>query len=100
MSNLKNTLENLASQFASSVLDALRGASLDELMRVSGGGGGGARRGARPAAATRRGRGGRLGRRTQDEIEKVDESIVGLLEKNPDGMRAEQIRSSLGVEAK
>ena len=112
MSNLRSTIENLASQFASSVLDALRGASLDELADIAGRSGG-ARRGRPPGSssrsdnnesasgpARRRGRGGRLGRRSAGDITKMVESIVDLLARSAAGMRAEQIRESLGVEAK
>jgi hypothetical protein len=111
MSNLRSTIENLASQFASSVLDALRGVSLDELADIarSGSSAGGARRGrpraasegAAPAAAgRRRGGGGRLGRRSAGDITRMVESIVDLLGRNADGLRAEQIREALNVEAK
>lgn len=119
MSNLRSTIEALASQFASSVLGALRSASIDELVNVAGasggggGGGGAVRRGAgRPRAAAvaveaesasprgRRGLGGRLGRRSADDISAMIESIVGALQKAGSGQRAEQIRETLGVEAK
>jgi hypothetical protein len=118
MSNLRNTIESLASQFASSVLDALRSASIDELADVAGRGSP-ARRGpgrpraesndssttaasapARRGGAGGRGRGGRLGRRTQNDITRMVESIVDILGKNGGGLRSEQIRSALGVEAK
>ena len=118
MSNLRNTIESLASQFATSVLAALRSASIDELTDVAGRGArDGARRGPgrpraessdtasaaaskRGAAGSRRGRGGRLGRRTQNDISRMVESIVDVLAKNGGGLRSEQIRSALGVEAK
>jgi hypothetical protein len=120
MSNLRSTIENLASQFAASVLDALRSASIDELADVAGRNGGAApvRRGpgrprasetaavATPAAAPAarggraRGRGGRLGRRSPGDITRMIESIVDVLAKNGSGLRAEQIREALGVEAK
>jgi hypothetical protein len=109
MSNLRSTIESLATQFASSVLDALRSASIDELADVAGRNGGG-RRGraaqrvegesAAAGAPRRRGRGGRLGRRSAGDISRMVESIVGLLTKNAEGLRAEQIRESLGVEPK
>ena len=110
MSNLRNTIEGLASQFAASVLEALRSASIDELVDVAGSSSNGARRG-RPRAAEsdasssaaprrRAGRGGRLGRRTAGDITRMIESIVDVLSKGGQGMRAEQIRESLGVEAK
>jgi hypothetical protein len=105
MSNLRSTIETLASQFAASVLDALRSASIDELVGV--GGTGGARRGrprsdadAGAGAPRRRGRGGRLGRRSANDITRMIESIVDLLQKSGEGLRAEQIRHTLGVEAK
>ncbi|AKV01505.1 hypothetical protein AKJ09_08168 [Labilithrix luteola] len=114
MSTLRGTIEGLASQFASSVIEALRGASIDELLDVAqggaAGGGGGARRGrvtrevttevAVAAPRVRRGRGGRLGRRSANDIAAMINSIVSLLQQNPGGLRAEQIREALGVEAK
>jgi hypothetical protein len=116
MSNLRNTIESLASQFASSVLEALRSASIDELADVAGRGNAPRRSPGRPraessdssataaparrGAAGGRGRGGRLGRRTQDDITLMVESIVDILAKNGGGLRSEQIRSALGVEAK
>jgi hypothetical protein len=109
MSNLRQTIEALATQFASSILDALRSASIDELADVAGRSGG-ARR-ARPARAEaeptvasgaprRRGRGGRLGRRSAGDISAMVEQIVALLADNAEGLRAEQIREALSVEAK
>jgi hypothetical protein len=111
MSNLRNTIESLASQFASSVLDALRSASIDELADVAGRGA--VRRGpgrpraessegaaAAPRRGAARGRGGRLGRRTQNDITKMVESIVDVLAKSASGLRSEQIREALNVEAK
>jgi len=118
MSNLRSTIEALASQFASSVLEALRSASIDELVDVAGTAGGARRGPGRPratatataavadadsaagAAPKRRGRGGRLGRRTAGDISRMIESIVGALQKAGSGLRAEQIRETLGVEAK
>jgi len=114
MSNLRSTIEHLASQFASSVLDALRGASLDELADISRSSGSASRGRPRaaassssaeietapPAARGRRGRSGRLGRRSAGDIAKMVELIVDTLTRNADGLRAEQIREALGVEAK
>lgn len=107
MTNLRGTIEALASQFAASIVDALRTASIDELLSVTQGG---LRRGRASGKADarlealetgrRRGKGGRLGRRSTDEIEKMIESIVGLVIAHPEGMRAEQIRDALGCEAK
>ena len=113
MSNLRNTIESLASQFATSVLAALRSASIDELTEVAGRGAAVRRGPGRPRAESSdtasaapskrggaRGRGGRLGRRTQNDISRMVESIVDVLSKSGGGLRSEQIRSALGVEAK
>lgn len=107
MSNLKSTIEGLASQFALSVIEALRGASIDELYAVTSGVAPAARRGrpradagARKVAPVPRGRGGRLGRRSPAEIGKMVDAIVDAVTKSAAGLRAEQIRDHLGVEAK
>jgi len=112
MTTLRNTIETLASQFAANVIAALRGVSIEELVDVSKGGrtpgGGGARRGRPPRAASgasgpapaRRGKGGRLGRRSPNEIGKMVDAIVELLGKHPKGLRSEQIRDALGVQRK
>src|SRR3954452_15953955 len=107
MSSLRSTIESLASEFAASVLQALRGASLDELADVAGRGAGVRRGPGRPRSdagdgaaaggAKRRGRGGRLGRRSAGDITRMIESIVDVLQKSSAGLRAEQIRESLGV---
>lgn len=100
MNDLRSTIEQLASRFAGNVIEALRRASIDELMDVAGARGA-ARRG---QAATRDGAsrpsGGRLGRRTADDIAHMVDDIVTLLTKHSEGMRAEQLREALGVEAK
>lgn len=104
MSNLRSTIQTLAARFAESVIEALRSASLDEITGVTSG----ATRG-RPRAAGggeaapsrgRRAGGGRLARRSADDIQAMVQSIVDLVGKHPDGLRAEQIRASLGVDAK
>jgi hypothetical protein len=106
MSTLRAQIDRLAAQFAGHIIDALRGASLDDLLAIAGAGGGRGRGrppgsgGAAEPFGRRRGRGGRLGRRTADDIGRMIEGIVDLLQKNGSGMRAEQIRDALGVEAK
>ncbi len=100
--SLRSRLNELASTFASSVLDAIRGSSVDELLAGSPGGGGrGAPRTAErtPAAKGRR-RGGRLPRRSDGDIANVIEQIAGLLRQHSGGLRAEQIREKLGLLAK
>jgi hypothetical protein len=112
MSNLRHTIETLASHFAASVLDALRSASIDELVDVAGNGGTPRRGPGRPRSEATNGaahaeprraassRGGRLGRRSAGDISRMIESIVSALSKASAGLRAEQIRDALGVEAK
>jgi hypothetical protein len=119
MATLRQTLNDLAASFASNVLEAIRGASLEDLVPSAGGrtgrasalgaamgalsssGADGARSdGAMGAPRARRGRGGRLARRSSGDIAQVIDGIVGLLRQNPRGLRAEQIRQKLGMEAK
>jgi len=107
MTTLKSTIEDLATEFAMSIIGALRSASIDELTAVSGTGGATARRPGRPPAAEgggasalragRRGRLGRLPRRSASDIGKLVESIVSLLQTHPEGLRSEQIRAELNL---
>src|SRR5208337_831991 len=88
----------LAESFASGVLRAIRGASLDDLMTESG-----AHRGAPAGArspsarAGRKARSGRLARRSADDINKSLSSVVGLV-KSKGAMRSEQIRDALKLD--
>lgn len=109
MSTLRNQIDRLAAQFAGQIIEALRGASLDDLLAIAGSGGGRRGPGRPPGSGNsagvdlggrRRGRGGRLGRRTADDIGKMVDGIVDLLSKSSGGLRAEQIREALNVEAK
>jgi hypothetical protein len=100
--SLRQRLNDLASSFASFVLDAIRGASLEDLLAESSGRvprGTGSKRVSADGAPARR-RGGRLPRRSEGDIAKVVENIVGLLRQTPKGLRAEQIRQKLGLQAK
>lgn len=102
MANLRTTIESLASQFAVSLMEALRTASIDELVELTGSrrrAGGEVIAAAAPRAA-RKTKGGRLGRRSPDEIGAMIDSIVALVGKSPEGLRAEQIREALACEAK
>jgi hypothetical protein len=109
-SSLRQTLNQLASSFAADVLSTIRSAPLEDVQA-------GASAGGRPAlsaaasraltaaplpeaAASGRRRGGRLPRRSSDDIERVVASIVFLLKQSPRGLRAEQIREGLGLQAK
>jgi hypothetical protein len=109
MSNeLRTTIENLASQFVSGVLAAMRKAPLEDILDQTSAGGrrGPAPRaassaaGAGPARAKRGGKAGRLARRSPTELAKVLDEIVALLQKNPEGLRAEQIRDQLSLLSK
>jgi hypothetical protein len=102
--SLQAAIAALASQFANDLLAALRNASLEEVSQVTAdaqrsGGGRGPRR-TEPAALPkgRRTKSGRLSRRTADDIGTMVANIVSLLDRHPEGMRAEQIRTALGVE--
>lgn len=104
MSELKKTIEDLAATFASNVIAALRGASIDELFVLTNGGP--VRRGpGRPPASTAAssvgvGRKARRVRRSPSDIGKVVEDILALLGKHPEGLRSEQIREALNLQAK
>jgi hypothetical protein len=107
--NLKSTIEELANEFALSIIGALRAASIDEISSVIGGDGRRSRTGALAlesfasagkSALGTRGKGHRLGRRSVADIGRMVDNIVALLERHPDGMRAEQIRDQLRCEAK
>jgi hypothetical protein len=114
MPSLRTALDALASHFASSVLDAIRGASLEELMAE--GGGGGVRRGpgrprgsskpapratraaAPPRPAPTKSKAGRLARRAPEDIAKTLTSIVSLLKTKKAGLRSEQLRAALKLD--
>jgi hypothetical protein len=102
MSNLRSRLADLASSFTDSVIDAIRGTSLEELLSESG-----ARGKARHAEATprtparvARTASGRLPRRSAGDIATELDKVVALVQKHKDGLRAEQIRAELGMQAK
>lgn len=105
MASLRSALDRLASEFAASVLAAIRSASLDELVADGGGTRGGA---GRPPKARAKGevkparvaRSGRLKRRSPEDIAEALDQIVALVKKHKDGLRAEEIRANLGMEAK
>ena len=107
MQTLRSTLRDLADSFASSVVQAIRGASLDELLAEAGGG---VRRGlGRPRRSTaapttsatpRAHESGRLPRRSPEQIAKALDQVIALLKGKKDGLRAEQIRAALKMQSK
>jgi hypothetical protein len=102
---LRQRLSHIASSFASDVLSAIRGASLEDVLSASSGGRSHVNaslspRGATGARGVRSRRGGRLRRRSLGDIAQVVETIVELLKQSPAGLRAEEIRQRLGLLAK
>jgi len=102
MPSLRSTLDDLAHSFASAVLDAIRSASLDELVEDRT-----PRRAPAPARGMRAPRrapskanfsGGRLPRRSPAEIQKTLGLVVTALKAGP--MRAEEIQKSLALHRK
>jgi hypothetical protein len=101
MSTLRDSIQALAQTFATQVLEAIRGASLEDILAESAGkragrapsaGRGGARASVADAASE-----GRLSRRSPDDIAAVSERIVALVKTKREGLRAEQIRAELGI---
>jgi hypothetical protein len=106
-SSLRSDLNTLAASFAASVLDAIRGASLEDLLGEAGvtprRGAGRPRGTSAPSgngSPARVARSRRLKRRSPEDIAKALDQVVALLKKNKDGLRAEQIRQQLGMVAK
>jgi hypothetical protein len=109
MNTLKSRIDSLASAFASDVVQAIRSASLEELLggAVTLGtvNGRGSARPVRPAAvaaapAPRTGKGGRLARRSSEEIRGTLDKVHGLLRASKGGLRAEQIRAALKLDVR
>ena len=107
MSTLKSRLDSLASTFATEVVRAIQSASLEELLGEVGG----SRRGpgrpngssavaSAPAPRPRATKPGRLPRRSADDIAEALDKVVALVKKHKQGLRAEQIRSQLRMQAK
>ncbi len=102
--SLRSQLNELATTLAVGVLAAIRTASLEDLLaesgarrgrRAPGGGGGG-----QPEPLRKRGRlRGRLARRTQDQIEATLAKVLAAVKATRGkGLRAEEIRETLGLD--
>jgi hypothetical protein len=107
MPNLRSQLNALAANFAQQILAAIQGSSLEELVgsgRSSVESGPSARivTAAEGSPSIRKAgrKPGRLPRRSADEIAALLNKIILLVKTHKDGMRAEEIRSALGMEAK
>jgi ribosomal protein L12E/L44/L45/RPP1/RPP2 len=108
--SLRSTLDSLATSFAGAVLDAIKGASIQELLAESaaaprrGPGRPRASAAAHPAAAAakpaRRAKAGRLARRSPEEITETLDRIHGLLKGKKAGMRSEEIRKALKLDVR
>jgi hypothetical protein len=88
-SRLHSRISQLTSSFVDSVLDAVKSSSISELLAPSAVGR------AMHAPAT-----GRLPRRSAEDIAKTLEIVVSLLGSRKNGLRAEQIRAELSMQAK
>jgi hypothetical protein len=99
MPTLHASINSLAQTFATRVIEAIRSASLEDILGETSG----AKRGpGRPAMgsapARRNGRASkRLARRSARDIAGVTERIVSLVKSKRGGLRAEQIRAELGI---
>ncbi len=119
--NLQNSIAALAQTFAASVVAAIRSASLEEILTESGRGGrttsavpakrGPGRpktvaaptNGAAPKAAVAAKpakKGGRLPRRSEEDLQKVVGAIVGALKQAPEGLRSEHLQRILKLDKK
>jgi hypothetical protein len=106
MSNLRSHLQDLAHRFADEVLSAIRRANLHELVsdsprstrartgpgrpRMAHAGG--------VAAAPKRGKPGRLARRSPADIAKTLAQVVSLVKGKKEGLSSEQIQKSLRLD--
>jgi hypothetical protein len=95
MSNLQETIREHSVVFAQRLIEALRGASIEELASVTHGGSS-ARRTIAPRSA--QGPRDRLGRRSAQDIENALDAIVKLVAQHAEGLRAEVIREKLALD--
>lgn len=115
--SLRFVLDSLAQSFANEVLGAIRGASLEDLVAETHGSGAPRRGPGRPRGTTRRvtakaaratgpapskakTKGGRLARRTPEQIAVALASVVSLLKGNKSGLRSEEIRKALKLDVR
>ena|SRR5258708_5779229 len=107
MSTLKTNLESLSSSFVSDIVRAIQSSSLEELLGEIGGASTRARRpapnvAAAPAAhakSSKAATGGRLKRRSPEEIAAELDRVAALVKSHKAGLRAEQIREQLNMRA-
>jgi hypothetical protein len=99
MTNLQSQLQDIASSFATAILQAVRNATLQDLQDSRSNT---VRNGAAAShAVVGRVRGSRrLARRSSEDIAKQLDRVVGLVKTHKAGLRAEQIRERLGMQSK
>ncbi len=96
MSTLRSKIEALAASFAHEVLNAMKSASFDEIAALGGG-----RRGpGRPVGSGRRVGAGKRIRRSMNDIISTLDDVVKVVGAAKNGLRAEEIRDKLDLEAK
>jgi hypothetical protein len=98
MPSLRSNLADLANSFAESVLAAVRAASLEELLPQ----GERSARGGRelPVPLPKR-KGGRLARRSSEQIAQTLDRVVGVVKSSKGkGLRAEEIRKALQLDVR
>ncbi len=117
MSHVKDQIASLAATFVDNLVAAIRGATMDDLAELTDGSSPrpSSKRAPMPSAAPsdlaeppsvgKRGRAkrtasGRLKRRSPADIAKTIGAIEALLSSHPEGLRSEQIRAELRLEAK
>lgn len=90
MANLNQTIQSLAQNFASELVVAVRGMSLDEVLGVTG---------SKAPASTPRAASGKAtpGKRGRPAKLTVD-AIVAVLKQHKDGLRSEHLRKALGAQ--
>src|SRR5580658_4744910 len=100
MPTLRSTLNTLATNLASNIVDIIRSSSLEELLGERGGPPG--RVPGPPPKNMSNGvaKPSRPPRRSAEEIAAALDQIVGLVRKHNEGLRAEEIRIKLGMQAK
>jgi hypothetical protein len=100
MPTLQSKLSDIAQQFTSAILDAVKGTPLSDLIAEPGRRTSNGRHdlnGAAPLAAKRTRSAGRLPRRSIQDIVKALDDVVALVKRHPQGLRAEEIRQQLGM---
>jgi hypothetical protein len=115
MSSLQSKIEALAETFAAGVLAAVRSSSLAEVLGGGDGSGGAApkrgpgrpKKDSTPASVAvpapkkaKRGKGGRLLRRSASDIEHVIGLVVAKLGEHKAGLRSEQLQKALKIDKK